>query len=139
MTHVYPADGQVVLALRGTLDQPAATGLHAAITTHAADTAAVVDLRDVEHVDPAAVDCLVAGNWVCAVAGIHLAVRGASPLVRGLLRLRASGREQSPAGRDGPGWRCTPRNTALRRQRARVDGGGPPGRTAVAARPRRGR
>jgi anti-anti-sigma factor len=148
IAHSYPADGQVVLALRGTLDRPAATGLHAAITTETQrmprPSCIVVDLHDVDHVDPAAVGSLVAGNRVCAVAGIHLAVRGPSPLVRGLLRLRASGGEQAPActqpaDRDRPAWHCTPRRTPAVRRQARTGGCGPPGRAAVAAGPRRGR
>jgi anti-anti-sigma factor len=139
IAHLHPRDGElVVLALHGTLDQQTARQLGAAITAEAAPTprprSIVVDLTDVERVDQAGVGCLVSGNRACAAAGVGLAVRGTSPLIRALLQLQpghpAPG---APANR----W-CTPVRPARRLRRRPAESTGPPS-ASTHSRPRRGR
>ena len=96
IAHLYPTDDQVVLALCGSLDERAASHLRDAIDVEARrvprPACIVVDLTEVDHVDPGGGGSLVAGNRSCALAGVRLAVRSPSPLVRGLLRAGAPDR-----------------------------------------------
>jgi anti-anti-sigma factor len=113
IAHLHRYDSEsVVLALRGTLDHRTAPHLQVAISTEAQRVprprSIVVDLTGVEHVDPAGVATLVAENRTCAVAGVALAVRGSSPLIRALLQLQ-TGRGPAPApANQRTSARCTP-------------------------------
>lgn len=131
IAHLHPHDsGSVVLALRGTLDHHTAPSLQVAIKTEAERVprphSIVVDLTGVERVDQAGVSSLVAGNRSCAVAGIGLAVRGTSPLIRALLQLQAArGPAPTNASRRTSRW-CTPRHPTRRLRPTRTRPAAPP-------------
>ena len=119
IAHLYSHGSEsVVLALRGTLDHRTAPYLQVAIITEAErmprPRSIVVDLTGIAQVDPAAVRSLVAGNRCCAVAGVGLAIRGTSPLIRALLQLQTSrGLAPATASQRIPRW-CTPRRPTRR-------------------------
>jgi anti-anti-sigma factor len=143
IAHLYPHGSEsVVLALRGTLDHRTAPHLRMAISTEAErmprPRSIVVDLTDIEQVDPAGVGSLVAGNRCCAVAGVGLAVRGTSPLIRALLQLQTS-REPAPATASQriPRW-CTPRRPTRRLRPTGARPAAPP-QAPARTRPGRGR
>jgi len=143
IAHLYPRDSEtVVLALRGMLDHRSASYLRAAIIAEAQRVprprSIVVDLTDVQHVDPAGVGSLVAGNRSCAVAGVGLAVRGTSPLVRALLQLQASrALAPAPVSQRTCRW-CTPRRPTWRFRRTAGRPAAPP-QAPARTRPGRGR
>ncbi|BCB92033.1 STAS domain-containing protein [Phytohabitans suffuscus] len=129
IAHLHPLDGgPVVLALRGTLDHRTASHLRAAITAEAGRTprpdAIVVDLTGVEQVDQAGVGSLVTGNHACAAAGVGLAVRGTSPLIRALLQLQPGTAEPPAAGTVTTRW-CTPTRPPRRTRRRPAARSGP--------------
>jgi anti-anti-sigma factor len=139
IAHLHPRDGDlVVLALHGTLDQQTARQLGAAITAETARTprprSIVVDLTDVERVDHAGVGCLVSGNRACAAAGVGLAVRGTSPLIRALLQFHPG----HPVPSEPIAQWCTPVRPP-RRVRRRPAAGAGPRFVSTHTRPRRGR
>jgi anti-anti-sigma factor len=146
IVRLYPADDRVVLALRGDLDHRAVGGLRAAFIAEAGrvppPSSIIVDLSDVGHVDTAGVGSLVAGYRLCTLTGIHIAVRGVSPLIRGLLHLTSQSQASTPAApADDEPTRCTVRRTRSRLHRLRPGTGssGPPGRVPTANRRWRGR
>ncbi|MGN9913423.1 STAS domain-containing protein [Phytohabitans sp. LJ34] len=142
IAHLYPHGSEsVVLALRGTLDHHTAPHLRMAIIAEAErmprPRSILVDLTDIEQVDPAGVGSLVAGNRSCAVAGIGLVVRGTSPLIRALLQLQTSrGPAPATASQRTSQW-CTPRRPP---RRLRPTGGtAAPPQAPARTRPGRGR
>lgn len=146
IVRLYPGDDRVVLALRGDLDHRAVGGLRAAFIAEAGrvppPSSIIVDLSDVGRVDTAGVGGLVAGYRLCTLTGVHLAVRGVSPLIHDLLHLTGQSQASTPAApADDEPTHCTVRRmrSGLGRLRPGTGSSGPPGRIPTANRRWRGR
>ncbi|MEJ3746990.1 STAS domain-containing protein [Actinomycetes bacterium KLBMP 9797] len=105
MSSRYTPDRSVILALRGEVDYASAPDLRAAISTAAArhprPPRIVLDLGGVTSIDHVGVGTLVVGTRICRQIGIDLAVSTPSPLIRRLLGLPETQRqdESHPAER----------------------------------------